>query len=154
VVEAAVCYAKYMESGVEAASAWLSQCEARRATLEDAAAEERRKADSAKCAQRGLVTEVEGVKLHLAPGTKTGYAGVWLAGRGRSGYRAELEKNGSRRVLGRFENVLDAALAVARYIQKLEKTDGAAPPVASGKGAHAEVGTKRQRERAAGGEEQ
>ncbi|EOD40904.1 hypothetical protein EMIHUDRAFT_454128 [Emiliania huxleyi CCMP1516] len=114
VVDAAVCYARHLESGPAAAREWLAACDAKSAEAQRADSDKKREEAVASCAGKGLQTEYKGVQLHLAPGSKTGYAGVWLNGRG-SGYRVALEQNGSRRDLGRFNDVLEAALAYAQY---------------------------------------
>jgi len=124
-VDAAVCYAAYLQSGPEAAREWLAKCEERRSAKERKDLDAKRALTLAECKKQGIVTECEGLQLHLAPGTVTGYTGVWRAGRGRSGYRVELEQRGSRKSLGRFENVVDAAVAYAKYIQKLEGSTSA-----------------------------
>ena len=56
-----------------------------------------------------------------------------------SGYRVALEQNGSRRDLGRFNDVLEAALAYAQYVQG-RAAAATAPPAAA-----ARPGGKRKR---------
>jgi len=114
-VDAAVCYAKYTASGAEAASKWVATCEARRAGG-------RRRPAATPGSQReaapaaGLVTEAEGLRLHLAAGTATGYAGVWTTGKVARPFEAVA---GGKRI-GRFASVVDAAVCsygAARGVQ-------------------------------------
>ena len=134
-----MCYARHLESGPAAAREWLAACDAKSAEAQRADSDKKREEAVASCAGKGLQTEYKGVQLHLAPGSKTGYAGVWLNGRG-SGYRVALEQNGSRRDLGRFNDVLEAALAYAQYVQGRAAAATAPPAPAA-----ARPGGKRKR---------
>ena len=63
-----------------------------------------------------VVEEAEGVKLHLAPGSKTGYKGVYQQSSGR--YSAKWWDAAAQkyRPLGSFDTAVEAAVAYARGV--------------------------------------
>ena len=66
-----------------------------------------------------MVTEAEGLRLHLSGSNATGYLGVRKLPSGR--FQARREGGGGRQVpIGNFDTALEAAGAYARHVQSLE----------------------------------
>jgi len=65
-----------------------------------------------------LVTEKDGVRLHLNPSTATGYKGVspYSASSGMTGFRVQVYENGQAKHIGRADNAVDAAVIYARHV--------------------------------------
>ena len=81
-----------------------------------------------------LVTEAEGLRLHMSSKTATGYMGVFPTDSGRFKAEARLSN------LGTFDSAVEAAAAVARRLQEkarlaaasvVEETEGPRPPAAT-----------------------
>ena len=63
----------------------------------------------------------DGLQLHMAPGTQTGYKGVERRGSGV--YRAYVFREGKNVELGRFADVLEAATTYANYVASEVRND-------------------------------
>ena len=63
-----------------------------------------------------MVEEAEGLKLHLAPGTKTGYKGVYQQSSGRYSAKFWDVPAQKYRPLGSFDTAVEAAVAFARGV--------------------------------------
>ena len=61
-----------------------------------------------------LVTEAEGLRLHLSNQSATGYRGVLLVA---GGFKAQVHENETTRHLGSFATAVEAAICYARHIQ-------------------------------------
>ena len=68
-------------------------------------------------APEGVVTEAEGIKLHLSTKNKSGYLGVIVRPRGSNTF---YEASFSKHYLGCFASAVEAAVAVARHLQSLQ----------------------------------
>ena len=103
-VDAALMYARYVNSSPQ---------EKRHAAPQPTMAAE---AAPAKRPAKDLVTEKDGVRLHLNPAAATGYKGVSHETRGRPGFRVQVYENGGPKQIGQSDNVIDAAVTFARYV--------------------------------------
>ena len=65
-------------------------------------------------APEGVVTEAEGIKLHLSTKNKSGYLGVIVRPRGSNTF---YEARSCNHYLGCFASAMEAAVAVARHLQ-------------------------------------
>ena len=63
-----------------------------------------------------VVTEAEGLQLHLSYSSATGYRGVCLIG---SRFQAYYVLKSTKKYLGRFDTAVEAAVAYARYLRSL-----------------------------------
>jgi len=99
-VEAAVAYAKALNAKLAGGKESGPSSEAKVETQDTA-----------------IVTEVEGQQLHLAPGTSTGYKGVFS--RSKGSYGARVTRNGESIRLGVFNTAIEAAVAYAKHVQEL-----------------------------------
>ena len=64
--------------------------------------------------RRGLATEHEGLKLHMAPKNASGYKSVVRHAKRGSSYRLEYEHGGKKIKSGYFTTALEAAVEYAR----------------------------------------
>ena len=88
------------------------------------AASELRVAGTVEGQEQGeLVTEAEGLQLHMSGYNATGYKHVFPNPREQSNFRAFLKEQGRTVVLGNdFASPVDAAVAVARHLQQQANT--------------------------------
>ena len=63
------------------------------------------------------VDEAHGVKLHLAPGSSSGYKGVWLSGKKNRPFMAVAGVGKSTKALGKFATAVEAAVAYAKHLE-------------------------------------
>ena len=122
-VEAAVAVARHLQEDD------VQQQEAVEVVEEDddsqpRAASELRVADTIEGQEQGeLVTEAEGLQLHMSGYNATGYKHVFPNPREQSNFRAFLKEQGRTVVLGNdFASPVDAAVAVARHLQQQANT--------------------------------
>ena len=64
----------------------------------------------------GVMKEAAGMRLHLSEQSATGYLGVYRSSNGL--FRAEFMNNGKHTFLGRFDQVVEAAVAYAKYARE------------------------------------
>ncbi|EOD34401.1 hypothetical protein EMIHUDRAFT_98774, partial [Emiliania huxleyi CCMP1516] len=76
-----------------------------------------------------LVTEAEGLQLHLSSSTSTGYSGVRAD---RSRFKAQRRVGGRMVYLGSFATAVEAAVAYARAVGQAEAAGAAAVPAEEG----------------------
>ena len=121
-VEAAVAVARHLQEDD------VQQQEAVEVVEEDddsqpRAASELRVADTIEGQEQGeLVTEAEGLQLHMSGYNATGYKHVFPNPREQSNFRAFLKEQGRTVVLGNdFASPVDAAVAVARHLQQQQE---------------------------------
>ena len=122
-VEAAVAYAKYVQSlggaGAEAQTreesveAWGNDAEAAGADDEDDMDDQ----EEAMEVDGSVATASQGVSLHLSGKSSTGYKGVCWTQTGR--YQAGTQRDGKHIHIGRFDTAVEAAVAYAKYVQSL-----------------------------------
>ena len=90
-----------------------------------AAVAQAQEAQAAASAAKGLVTEAEGYKLHLAKRSSntTGYEGVCKQDRGR--YKAQVRSGGRTVHIGTYSTAVEAAVGYARW--RRANNEAAAP---------------------------
>ena len=72
--------------------------------------------EAEEAAEEAIVTEAEGLRLHLSPNSATGYLGVYLE-RGKFCAQTKVGGQGARRIfLGTFGTAVEAAVAYARRV--------------------------------------
>ena len=130
-VEAAVAYARYVESGG-------MEVDAEDVKVDD---------DGVDCGGEDVVEEAEGLRLHLSSNNGTGYKGVTNI-RGR--FQAKVQ-GAHAKDLGYYDTAVEAAVAYARHMQSIEAAPPAAAPAAVRGPATAghHVGRRRRRARQA-----
>eukprot|EP00327_Prymnesium_parvum_P038255 CAMPEP_0195634070 /NCGR_PEP_ID=MMETSP0815-20121206/22495_1 /TAXON_ID=97485 /ORGANISM="Prymnesium parvum, Strain Texoma1" /LENGTH=166 /DNA_ID=CAMNT_0040775799 /DNA_START=1 /DNA_END=498 /DNA_ORIENTATION=+ len=63
-----------------------------------------------------LPTRAQGLSLHLAPGSSSGYKGVWLSGKKSKPFMAVAGVGKASRSLGKYASAVDAAVAYAKHL--------------------------------------
>lgn len=76
-----------------------------------------KKAAKREALSTSLPTKAHGVTLHLAPGSSSGYKGVWMSGKKNKPYMAVVGFGKATKSLGKYSTAVEAAVAYAKCMR-------------------------------------